>query len=331
MEYPKTIDWRWADRYDTSNEALRAAIAGTLAGESEAADVLACRFSRRCVRKVMTSLFGKYPDVPERDMEELVDDAAADVVMQVQAKKLTEFTKTPTAYLYTVCENELKDRAGRKKGHEVSLSQIKPDTWGELREMSTVAFLSTLSGRHPRPNKLAMKRELFRALGAQVGRLPFRQRQVIARRREGLEYEDIARELEIQESTVRKHYELGVSQLTTWIDPDGAVDASYLKMYPELAKDPTHSLHYELLTGFLTSLSKDCWQAFFEVHLNLKRVSETCKMLGDCRAATEGLLLYAYWATYRKGGLHFPRDFLKTKLLEPHPRYADHAVRFTYW
>ncbi len=334
MEEAKRIDWSRADRHDTSDEAIREAIVGTLSHEQGAADVLARRFAERCIQKILTVLFGKYPDVSERDMQELVEDKVADVVLDVQAGKLTGFQKTPSAYLYVVCENEIKDRARKEKQQEVALGKIrqeKADTWGDLRATSTVAFVSTLSGRNPRPHKLAMGREMIRSLGSQVGRLPRRQREVIARRREGLEYDDIARELGIHVSTVRKHYDLAIDQLTQWVSPDGAVEASYLKRYPELATDPTHSLHHELLTGFLTSLSKECWTAFSEVHFMLKRVSEVAKTLGDCRASIEALLAYAYFAIKRKGGIVFPRDFLSTKILEPHPRYRDHLVNFTYW
>jgi hypothetical protein len=84
------------------------------------------------------------------------------------------------------------------------------------------------------------------------------------------------------------------------------------------------------VTTFLTSLSKECWLAFYEVHLNGKRISEARKLLGGCRAGMEALLAYAYWAMWRKAQVVFPRDFLRT-VLPPHPSYPDHAAKFAYW
>lgn len=339
MTDPQAIDWSRADRHDLSDEALRAAIRDTLLNAPGAADVLAVRLSRRCVERVMTALFGKYPDVSERDMEEVVEDAAADVVMQIKAGKLTEFRETPTGYVYTTAERKIQGRARQKKGHEIPFSQIKeqelePHDPSDLRAMSTTAFLTTLSPPRARPERVAIRREMLRALGAQVGRLPHRMRQVVARVREGLTNDQIAQELGIAESTVRSTYGDAEDQLQKWISPDGAVNATYLQRYPDLgdfAKDPTNTLQHNLLTTFLTSLSEDCNKTFWLVHFEGKRVSEARKIMGDCRAAIEGLLAYAYWAMYRKGGLIFPRDFLKPKLLDPHPHYKDHLARFTYW
>lgn len=332
-------DWSRADRHDLSDEALRAAIRGTLVDAPGAADVLAVRLSRRCVQRVMTALFGKYPDVSEHDMEEVVEDAAADVVMQVKAGKLTEFHETPTGYLYTTAERKIQGAARKKKGHETPFSQIKeqelePYDPSELRAMSTAAFLTSLSPPRARPERIAIRREMIRALGAQVGRLPRRMRQIVARVREGLTNAQIAKELVIAESTVRSTYDDAEEQLQKWISPDGAVNATYLQRYPDLAdrkKDPANGLQVDLLTTFLTSLSEDCNKTFALVHFEGKRVSEARKIIGDCRAAIEGLLAYAYWAMYRKGGLIFPRDFLKPKLLDPHPHYKDHLARLTYW
>ncbi len=44
--------------------------------------------------------------------------------MHIQAGKLTEFQKSPTDYLFTAVENEIRDRAERRKGHEVVFSQL---------------------------------------------------------------------------------------------------------------------------------------------------------------------------------------------------------------
>jgi RNA polymerase sigma factor (sigma-70 family) len=334
VEDPKTIDWRWADRHDTSDDALRAAIGGTLVGAVGAADVLAERFGRRCVHKVMTSLFGKYPDIPEGDMEELVEDKAADVVMQVQAGKLTEFRKSPTDYLFTAAEHEIQDRADKKKGHEVPFSQLteqrlEPDP-GVLRCESTAAFLTALSPPRARPHRIVIRREMVRALGAQVGRLPRALRQVAARTRQGMSNGQIAQELEITEATVRSHYKDAEDTLKMWLDTSGAVNAWFLQKKPPLVAENHIGVQRELVTTFLTSLSRECWQAFFEVHLNRKRVGEARKILGECRAGTEALLAYAYWAMWRKGGFLFPRDFLRN-LLPPHPSYPDHLARFTFW
>ena len=159
-------------------------------------------------------------------------------------------------------------------------------------------------------------------------------RQVVARVHEGLTNRQIAQELEIAEATVRSTYDDSEDQLRKWISPEGAVNATYLQRYPNLddfRKDRANTLQVNLLTTFLTSLSDDCNKTFSLVHFQRKRVSEVVKILGDCHAAVEALLYYGYWAMYRKGGLLFPRDFLAAKLLEPHRRYKDHAVRFTYW
>lgn len=339
MTDPQTVNWSLANRHDLSNDALRAAIRGTILNQPGAADVLTIRLARRCVERVVNALFGRYPHVSEHDMEVIVEEAAEDVVMQVKAGKLTEFTETPTGYLYTTAERKIQGAARKKKGHEVPFSQLKeqelePHDPVDLRAMSTAAFMTSLAPPRARPERVAMRREMMRGLGAQVGRLPRRMRQIVARVREGLTNEQIAKELMIAESTVRSTYDDAEEQLQKWISPDGAVDAAYLKRYPDLAerkKEPGNNLQTELLLTFLTSLSDDCNRAFFLVHLEGKRVSEACKVMGDCRAAIEGLLAYAYWAMFRKGGLIFPRDFLKPKLLEPHPRYKDHMVRFTYW
>jgi DNA-directed RNA polymerase specialized sigma24 family protein len=171
---------------------------------------------------------------------------------------------------------------------------------------------------------------MVRALGAQVGRLPQALRQVAALTREGLENDEIARELGITEATVRSHYDDAEAKLKTWLDATGAVDATYLRKHPALVKEAHRHPQEELLTAFLTSLSQECWRAFFLVHLEGKRVSEARKILGESRAATEALLAYAYWAMWRKSGFLFPRDFIRT-ILPPHPRYRDHVARFTYW
>jgi hypothetical protein len=125
LELAKSIDWSKADTHDLSDDALRLAIAGTLANAPGAADVLARRFGRRCVRKIIEAIFGKYPEIPEAEVEEIVEDKAADVVMQVQAGKLTEFTTSPSDYLFIAVDNEIKDRARRKKRHEVALTQLR--------------------------------------------------------------------------------------------------------------------------------------------------------------------------------------------------------------
>jgi len=61
---PNEIDWWHADRKDTSNEAIREAISGTLMRAPGAADVLAVRLRNRCIAKIMNTIFGKYPDLP---------------------------------------------------------------------------------------------------------------------------------------------------------------------------------------------------------------------------------------------------------------------------
>lgn len=332
MDNPKPIDWRWADRHDTSDAALRAAIGGTLVGAPGAADVLALRYSRRCVHKVMTALFGKYPDVTKPDMEELVDDAAADVVLRIQAGKLTEFTETPTGYLYTTAENKIKARGRQKKGHEVPFSQLaeEPQGGGLLSAASTEAYLTTLSPPRARPHRIVIAREMVRALAAQVGRLPRGLRQVAARTRQGMGYRDIAQELGRSESTVRSQYDKAEEILKGWLDSNGAVSAWFLQKKAPLVSETHAGVQRELVNDFLISLSQDCWWAFMEVHLNGKRVSEASQILGVCRAEVEALLAYAYWAMWRKGRFLFPRDFLKS-LLPQHPRYPDHIARFSYW
>jgi RNA polymerase sigma factor (sigma-70 family) len=333
MEIPTSIDWSRADRHDTSDEGIRAAIRGTLAREEGADNILAMRFGHRCVKKIMTVLFGKYPEIPERDMEDLVQDSAADVVMQVKSGKLTEFRESPSAYLFETCVNEIKERGRRKKGHEVPFSQFKE---GELeressglREIeSTLAFVGTIAPPRARPDKIAIRREMLRALGAQVGRLPRGLREVAARTRQGMEFNQIARDLGRAESTVRSQYDDAETKLLGWLDKSGAFDALFLKKKPPLDKDRKNLLHNKTL-DFLASLSGDCCTAFYEVHFCGKRVNEVARTLEDCRASVEALLAFAYWAMWRKGDVVFPKDFLS--LLEPHPRYPDHMVTFTYW
>lgn len=332
MEDPKAINWLRADWYDVSDLALRAAIAGTLANLPGAADVLARRFSRRCARKVMGIIFGKYPEIPERDVEELVEDAAADVVMQVQAGKLTEFTENPTGYLYRTAENKIKDAASKKKGHELPYSQLKvePEQGSLLTTHSTEAYVTTLSPPRAKTHRIIIRREMVRALGAQVGRLPCGLRQVAARTRQGMNYRDIASDLGRSETTIRSQYKDAENMLKTWLDSNGAVSAWYLQRKAPLVNETHLGIQRELVHEFLVSLSQDCWAAFQEVHLNGRRVSGATKMLGWARAEVEALLAYAYWAMWRKGKFLFPRDFIRT-VLPPHPAYPEHEAKFSYW
>jgi RNA polymerase sigma factor (sigma-70 family) len=335
LELAKSIDWSRADTHDLSDDALRLAIAGTLANAPGAADVLARRFGRRCVRKIMEAVFGKYPEIPEGEVEEIVEDKAADVVMQVQAGKLTEFTTSPSDYLFIAVDNEIKDRAKKKERHEVALTRLREQQKlesgeGLQRVESTDAFLMTVAPPQARPHRIAMQREMIRALAAQVGRLPRALRQVAARTRQGMENRQIAEQLGIKESTVRSHYQDAEDMLKSWLDSNGAVAAWYLQRMPPLFTENHRGVQLNLVTTFLTSLSQECWRAFFEVHINGKRMSEARKIVGECRAGLEALLAYAYWAMWRKGGFLFPRDFIRT-VLPPHPSYPDHVGRFTYW
>ena len=336
LELAKSIDWSKADTHDLSDTALRLAIAGTLANAPGASEVLAKRFGRRCVRKVVEAIFGKYPEIHERDVEEIVEDKAADVVMQVQAGKLTEFTQSPSNYLFIAVDNDIKDRAKRKERHEVALTQLREQqrqlepAGGLERTESTSAFLCTVAPPHARPHRILIQREMLRALAAQVGRLPRALRQVAARTRQGMSNRQIAEDLEVTEATVRSHYQDAEDMLKGWLDSKGAVNAWYLQRKPPLVAENHPGVQRELLTTFLTSLSKECWQAFLEVHVNGKRLSEARKVVGECRAGLESLLAYAYWAMWRKGGFLFPRDFIRT-LLPPHPTYPDHVATFTYW
>lgn len=108
------------------------------------------------------------------------------------------------------------------------------------------------------------------------------------------------------------------------------MDATYLQMLPALSPEGSKSIQVDLVSTFVTSLSDDCNSAFMEVHLKCGRMKEAIQALKDCRAAVEALLAYAYWAIYRRSGLVFPKDFLRTTL-DPHPHYDRHAVRFTFW
>jgi len=328
----QSIDWLRADRHDTSDAALRAAIRGTLAGELGASNVLAVRYGHRCIERVMTALFGVYPKVTQHDMEQIVEDAAADVVMQIQAGKLTEFKETPTGYLYTTAENKIIALARKKKGHEVSLDQLagEPQPAGGLSAVSTNAYLTTLAPPQARPHRLAIRREMYRALGAQVGRLPRGLRQVAARTRQGMDYRDIAKDLGREESTVRSQYDKAEEMLKGWLDYRGAVSAWFLQKKPPLVNESHKGIQRELVEDFLVDLSQDCWWVFMAVHLNGKKISEACRGFNWCRADIESLLLYAYWAMWRKGGFLFPRDFIRT-VLPPHPAYPDHVARFSFW
>ncbi len=333
MEISTSIDWARADRHDISDEGIRSAIRGTLAREEGADNILAMRFGHRCVKKIMTLLFGRYPEIPERDMEDLVEDSAADVVMQVKAGKLIGFQESPSAYLYETCVNEIKERGRRKKGHEIPFSQFKEGEQDSgafgLREVeSTLAFVGTISPPRARPDKIAIRREMLRALGAQVGRLPRGLREVAARTRQGMEFSQIARDLGRAESTVRSQYDDAEKKLQGWLDKSGAFDALFLKRKPPLDKEGKNLLRDKALF-FLASLSGECCTAFYGVHFCGKRVNDVARMLEDCRASVEALLAFAYWAMWRKGDLVFPKDFLS--ILKPHDRYPDHMVTFTFW
>jgi len=335
LELAKSIDWSKADTHDVSDAALRLAIAGTLGNAAGAADVLAKRFGRRCVRKIMEAIFGKYPEMPEGEVEEIVEDKAADVVMQVQAGKLTEFTTSPSNYLFIAVDNEINERAEKKERREVALTQLreqqKHEPAGGLEPVeSTDAFLMTVAPPQARPHRVAIGREMLRALAAQVGRLPRALRQVAARTRQGMNNRQIAEDLKITEATVRSHYQDAEDILKKWLDSNGAVSAWYLQRKPPLVGEAHRGVQRQFVTTFLTSLSPQCWLAFYEVHLNGKRLSEARKLLGECRAGMEALLAYAYWAMWRKAQLVFPRDFLRT-VLPPHPSYPDHAAKFAYW
>lgn len=188
----------------------------------------------------------------------------------------------------------------------------------------------TVAPPQARPHRIVIRREMLRTLAAQVGRLPRALREVAARTRQGMSNRQIAEELGIKESTVRSHYQDAEDMLKNWLDSDGAVSAWFLQKKPPLVTEDHRGLQYELMTTFITSLSKECWRAFYEVHLNGKRLSEARKIVGECRADLEALLAYAYWAMWRKGRFLFPRDFIRT-ILPPHPSYPDHIAAFTYW
>lgn len=214
MDASSNLDWARADRSDISNAAIRDAIAGTLVNARHAGDVLAERLARRCVERIVTALRAKFPDYPKPDLRALVEDAAADIVLRVKAGKLTEFHQSPTGYIYVTCEHELQNRARLKKGHEKPMSQL--DQQSGLQRNTTLAFVNTLASRHARPEEIVIRKEMLRALGAQVGRLSLRQRQVISRVREGLGNKDIAREIGTTEATVRSHYDHAIDQLRLW-------------------------------------------------------------------------------------------------------------------
>lgn len=74
------------------------------------------------------------------------------------------------------------------------------------------------------------------------------------------------------------------------------------------------------MTTFITSLSKECRRAFYEVHINGKRLSEARKIVGEGLAGLEALRAYAYRAMWRKGRFLFPADFIRT-VLPPHHSY----------
>ncbi|MGH9659010.1 MAG: RNA polymerase sigma factor, partial [Bryobacteraceae bacterium] len=177
--------------------------------------------------------------------------------------------------------------------------------------------------------RVAIGREMLRALAAQVGRLPRALRHVAARTRQGMNNRQIAEDLKITEATVRSHYQDAEDILKKWLDSNGAVSAWYLQRKPPLVGEPLRGVQRQFVTTFLTSLSPQCWLAFYEVHLNGKRLSEARKLLGECRAGMEALLAYAYWAMWRKAQLVFPRDFLR--MLPRHPSYPDHAAKFAHW
>lgn len=321
---------------DITDSALAAAIEGTLRGTSGAADGLATLLAYRCVDRVVGSLRQKYPDMSKGDLHDLVQGAAADVVLRVQAGKLTSFDTSATGYLFITCEHMLAAKARRQKGHEELFGDVTEELEERMRpyrglsSTTTIYVLNALGAVCGTPEQAAIAREMLWILGAQVGRLPRRPRQVIARIRQGMDYPEIAGELEVTEATVRSTYKHAKDQLRAWLGEDGAVDALFLPRHPLLAPGLPRRKLLEILKAFVRSISEESFRTFQGIHFKGWTIADAAEDARDCRAAAEALLAYAHWAIRRQSGLEFPKEFLWS-VLDPHPRYPAHSIPFAFW
>jgi DNA-directed RNA polymerase specialized sigma24 family protein len=304
------------DPLDVSDEAFDESLIGAILGVDGCGGLLYERWVNRSLRKVVRALAGEFPELTDDDIENFVVQCAENLTLRAQKGKLDR-VENPSGFLYVSSKHLIQDRQRLKKGHERLVGTMQSGVVQTTQHF----FLELLESSSRRPDKLAVRRELLRRVGEQVGGLPAQQRSVVCAFREGKEDDEIAAQLNLAESTIRVTFHDAAAVIRRRLNPVVVPDV----LPPNYRQTVRAVAQLRSLVGPQEALTR----AFEIVHLEGRRISEAAKAMNAGRAWVEAVLLHGHWRVRQATGRIFPVDFLA--LLPAHPHYARHACPFRLW